>query len=170
MRVIWPPGLLCLLSIGVQRCWQLEHYPGGYSGSVRRTRYAGTGSSGAPAHDVVLSRDGYGGGIADGTYRQVPLGHWSDRIGRKPFVVGGLLLMTLATLPIGLVRTSGWLAGTRVLQGVASAEIAAPTFALAADLSRRGGEGRQMSVVTTGFGLGIALGTLIAGGAAVVSL
>jgi MFS family permease len=58
----------------------------------------------------------------------------------------------------------------RVLQGIASAGIAAPVFALAGDLSSSGGEGRQMSIVTMGFGLGIALGTLSAGIMAVYSL
>ncbi len=51
----------------------------------------------------------------------------------------------------------------RLLQGIAAAGVAAPSFALAADLSKTGGEGRQMSVVTMGFGLGIAVGPLLAG-------
>jgi MFS family permease len=71
---------------------------------------------------------------------------------------------------MGLIRTTGELIGLRVLQGVASAGIAAPVFALAGDLSISGGEGRQMSIVTMGFGLGIALGTLSAGVLAVYSL
>lgn len=94
---------------------------------------------------------------------QFPLGRLSDRIGRKPLVVGGLLLMGAVTAPLGLVATTAQLTGLRVLQGIASAGIAAPAFALAADLSSRGGEGRQMSVITMGFGLGIALGPLLAG-------
>jgi MFS family permease len=57
----------------------------------------------------------------------------------------------------------------RVIQGIASAGIAAPAFALAADLSKTGGEGRQMSLTTMGFGLGIALGPLMAGVLAVLS-
>ena len=58
----------------------------------------------------------------------------------------------------------------RVLQGIATGGIAAPTFALAGDLSRAGTEGRQMSVVTAGFALGVSLGTLSAGVLAVYSL
>jgi MFS family permease len=59
--------------------------------------------------------------------------------------------------------------GLRIVQGLASAAIAAPAFALAADLSKRGGEGRQMSIITMGFGLGIATGPLITGILAVQS-
>jgi MFS family permease len=101
---------------------------------------------------------------------QIPLGRWSDRLGRRPLVIAGLILMAIATAPMGLIRTTGELVGLRVLQGIASAGIAAPVFALAGDLSSSGGEGRQLSVVTMGFGLGIALGTLSAGVLAVYSL
>ncbi|MEJ2210728.1 MAG: MFS transporter [Anaerolineae bacterium] len=101
---------------------------------------------------------------------QVPLGRVSDRIGRKPLIVAGLVLMAIATVPMGLVQTTAELAGLRVLQGIASAGIAAPVFALAGDMSSHGGEGRQMSIVTMGFGLGAALGTLFAGILAVYSL
>ncbi len=82
---------------------------------------------------------------------QVPLGRLSDRIGRKPLLVGGLVLMGPATALLGLVTSTLQLTGVRLVQGVA------------ADLSSAGGEGRQMSIVTIGFGLGLALGPLIAG-------
>lgn len=99
---------------------------------------------------------------------QFPLGHVSDRIGRKPLIVVGLIAMALFTAPLGMVTTTAELTVLRVLQGVASAAIAAPAFALAADLAKAGGEGRQMSIVTMGFGLGIALGPLTAGVLAVL--
>jgi MFS family permease len=100
---------------------------------------------------------------------QVPLGRWSDHIGRKPLIIAGLILMAPATALLGIVTSNGQLIGVRLFQGLASAAIAAPVFAVAGDLSRKGGEGRQMSIVTMGFGLGIALGPLIAGALAVVS-
>ena len=50
-----------------------------------------------------------------------------------------------------------------MIQGAGAAGIAAPAFALAADLAYRGGEARQMSVITMGFGLGIAVGPFLAG-------
>ncbi len=94
---------------------------------------------------------------------QIPLGRLSDRKGRRNLIIGGLILMAAATAPMGFVTTTFQLAGLRVLQGIASGAIAAPAFALAGDLAQSGGEGRQMSIVTMGFGYGISMGTLMAG-------
>lgn len=94
---------------------------------------------------------------------QIPLGRLSDRIGRKPLVVTGLLLMVPATALLGSVTTTLELVGLRFLQGMASAGVAAPAFALAADLTTQGDEGQQMSLMTASFSLGIASGPLMAG-------
>ena len=94
---------------------------------------------------------------------QIPLGHLSDRIGRKPLILWGLVFLAVATAPLGLVASTAELTALRIVQGAASAGVAAPAFALAADLARTGGEGRQMSFITMGFGLGLALGPLTAG-------
>jgi MFS family permease len=99
---------------------------------------------------------------------QVPLGKWSDKIGRKPSILGGLLLMCPATVMLGIAGSFIQLDIYRLVQGLAAAAIAAPAFAIAADLSSTGGEGRQMSIVTMGFGLGIATGPLLAGLLAIV--
>jgi MFS family permease len=97
---------------------------------------------------------------------QLPFGRLSDRIGRRPLIVWGLVLMAPATILLGLVNSTLQLTGVRVFQGLASSMIAAPAFALAGDISQPGGEGRQMSILAMGFGLGIAIGPLIAGGLA----
>lgn len=94
---------------------------------------------------------------------QVPLGRLSDRTGRRPLVVGGLLLLAPATAGLGFAATTLQLTLVRLVQGLASAAIVAPGFALAGDLARSGGEGRQMSILTLGFALGIAFGPLLAG-------
>lgn len=94
---------------------------------------------------------------------QVPLGRYSDTIGRKPIILVGLVLMGITTALMGEVETWLQLALLRGLQGVAAAGVAAPAFAVAADLSSTGGEGRQMSIITMGFTSGIAMGPLLAG-------
>ena len=99
---------------------------------------------------------------------QVPLGKLSDFIGRKPLIIAGLILMAPATILLGEVTTLTQFVLVRLAQGAAAAAIAAPAFAIAADLSTSGGEGRQMSIITMGFGLGIATGPLIAGLLAVI--
>lgn len=102
-------------------------------------------------------------------FTQVPLGRLSDRIGRKPLIVAGLILLAPSTALLGYVTSVTQLTILRLFQGIGSAAVAAPAFAVAADLAQSGGEGRQMSIITMGFGLGIALGPLLAGVLAVYS-
>jgi MFS family permease len=94
---------------------------------------------------------------------QIPLGRLSDRIGRRPLIVAGLLLMAPVTVSLSFAASTVSLVSLQLLQGLGAAAIAAPAFALAADLSDPGQEGRKASIVTMGFGLGIAVGPLIAG-------
>lgn len=99
---------------------------------------------------------------------QVPIGSLSDRIGRRPIIVVGLLLLAPATALLGFVTSTMQLTLVRLFQGLATAAVAAPAFALAGDLSTEGGVGRQLSVLTAGFAAGIGIGPLLAGLLAVV--
>jgi len=108
---------------------------------------------------------------------QVPFGRWSDRIGRRPFLLGGFALLVpslvvqgytpelAATLPpvAGVPAASVVMLAARLLQGVAVAMVFAPGLALAGDLARAGRSGTTLSVLTTAFGFGVALGPLASG-------
>lgn len=94
---------------------------------------------------------------------QIPIGRWSDRIGRKKLIIGGLLGLAPLTVLFGYVGTTLQLILLRLVQGVALAAVASPAFALAGDLAREGSEGQEMSFVAMGFGLGLGAGPLVAG-------
>jgi MFS family permease len=102
-------------------------------------------------------------------FTQVPLGRLSDQIGRKPLIIGGLLVLVPSTALLGYGSSVTQLVILRLIQGIGSGAVAAPAFAVAGDLAQAGGEGRQMSIITMGFGLGIAVGPLLAGILAVYS-
>jgi MFS family permease len=94
---------------------------------------------------------------------QIPAGKLSDRLGRKPVIIAGLIAMAPFTALLAAAGSTNQLVLYRLIQGIGSAGVAAPAFALAADLTTAGGQGRQMSITTMGFSLGIALGPLLSG-------
>jgi MFS family permease len=94
---------------------------------------------------------------------QIPLGRLSDRYGRRPFLLGGFVLLLPTTLAQGFLDSSLLMVLARFLQGVAVASVFAPSLALAGDLAREGESGSTLSLLTMGFGLGIAFGTLFSG-------
>lgn len=94
---------------------------------------------------------------------QIPIGRWSDRIGRKRIIIGGLLTLAPLNILFGYVGSTLQLVVVRAVQGISLAAVASPAFALAGDLAPAGSEGREMSFVTMGFGLGLGAGPLGAG-------
>ncbi len=94
---------------------------------------------------------------------QIPVGHWSDRIGRKRLIIAGLVAMIPLTVFQGYAPTTFWLSVDRFLLGVATAAIVAPGYAMVSDLALPGMLVRQMSVITMSFGLGVATGPMVSG-------
>jgi MFS family permease len=94
---------------------------------------------------------------------QIPIGRWSDTYGRRPFIVGGFVLLVPTTLAQGFVGSSLAMVAVRFLQGLAVAAVFAPSLALAGDIAGEGQSGSTLSVLTMGFGLGVAFGTLFSG-------
>ena len=94
---------------------------------------------------------------------QPVVGRASDSLGRKPFLLVGMLALVLTTVGQGFVHAPWQMIGVRVLQGIAGSMIFAPALALAGDLAEKGRSGAQLSVLTVAFGFGIAVGQLTAG-------
>lgn len=90
-------------------------------------------------------------------------GRVSDRFGRKPMILAGLMLCAI-TLPLIPKLIHMWnLAVTSALFGLGVAIVTPSTTALVADLARRGRMGSAMGVFGTIWDSGEALGPILAG-------
>ena len=90
-------------------------------------------------------------------------GRFSDRFGRRMFILLGLALLVPTTFVQGLIADSWLLVAARFAQGISGAMVFAPALALAGDLTTKGHSGAQLSVLTMSFGFGIAAGPLSSG-------
>jgi MFS family permease len=113
--------------------------------------------------DAIYFSIQFGAVVIANVLFQIPVGRLSDRYGRKPFLVGGFLVLVPSVFAQGVVLSPELMLVARLLQGVAVAMVFAPSLALAGDLAREGQSGTTLSVLTMGFGLGIAIGPLASG-------
>jgi len=93
----------------------------------------------------------------------VPMGAYSDRIGRKLPLVGGQLALAAASVLFAVAPGMRWLFAARLVQGGADAVTWVVGFALIADLYDAEERGRVMGFVMSGSTLGFMAGPTIGG-------
>ncbi|MBP9642556.1 MFS transporter [Budvicia aquatica] len=104
-------------------------------------------------------------GIAIGIYGltqaifQIPFGLISDRVGRKPLIVGGLLVFAIGSI-VAATSDSIWgIILGRALQG--SGAIAAAVMALLSDLTREQNRTKAMAFIGVSFGITFAVAMVL---------
>jgi len=91
------------------------------------------------------------------------IGKISDRVGRKIFVVAGLLLYSLASLLYTEADNVYLLTAVRLIHGLSAGMILPIVMAYVGELARQGTEGLTVGGLNTVLYLGIAAGPLIGG-------
>jgi MFS family permease len=104
-------------------------------------------------------------GIALGAYGfsqallQIPLGWLSDRVGRVPVILGGLVVFALGSVVAAMADTVQGIAVGRLLQGAGA--IAGSVMALVADITTDEQRTKAMAVVGASIGLSFALALVL---------
>lgn len=91
------------------------------------------------------------------------VGDYSDRRGRRPFIICGLGIYILVGLCVPLAQSVAQLVAIRVLQGVGAAMIVPVAMAYTSDLAPPGQEGRYMGMMNASLFCGIGFGPVIGG-------
>ncbi|KZN68388.1 MFS transporter [Pseudoalteromonas luteoviolacea] len=104
-------------------------------------------------------------GLAIGAYGltqallQIPMGWLSDKFGRKPIIITGLIVFALGSVIAAMAESIYWVTFGRALQGMGA--IASALLALASDLSRDEQRPKVMAVIGMCIGLSFAVAMLL---------
>jgi len=107
------------------------------------------------------------------TVLKLPFGHLSDRLGRRPFMITGLLATSVLPMAVVLVPARAivlypvlifsLLIPLRMLGGTGSAAVWPAVYAEVPDHVETNARGRAMAVVNAAYAAGIAIGPALAG-------
>ncbi|HEY8449826.1 MAG TPA: MFS transporter [Bacillota bacterium] len=92
-----------------------------------------------------------------------PVGVWAERIGRRPLLIGGGLVLALGSALCGLAPSFGWLLVWRFVAGAGAAAVITMAQIILADLSTPANRGRVMSIYMGFFLIGVSTGPVPGG-------
>ena len=104
-------------------------------------------------------------GLAMGVYGltqallQIPAGTLSDRIGRKPIIIGGLLIFALGSFVAASADNVWWVIIGRAMQG--GGAIASAIMALVTDLTREDNRMKAMAAIGASIGLSFSVALVL---------
>jgi len=97
-------------------------------------------------------------GLTQATF-QLPMGAWSDRFGRKPVIIAGLLVFALGSV-VAAFATHIWVVIVgRALQGMGA--VSSAVLALAADLTRERQRTKVNALIGITFGVAFVVGMIV---------
>lgn len=122
-----------------------------------------------PQFAVQLGAGGFALGVITAAFSlsrgllQPLVGDWSDRRGRKRFIIIGLIIYGMVGLLVPLAQSVAHLVYIRILQGMGAAMIVPVAMAYTSALAPPGQDGKYMGMMNASLFCGIGFGPVIGG-------